>query len=469
MLSHLNPKPILSKMPSLYIKGNILRKEDRGFEKALMDTLFNKLDPKRRPFCIITPHNVADIIATIRYAKSIGKTISVCSGGQSWSANHIRENNILINMGGFNHFQINKENLTAQVEPGVEGGMFLNALMNQNLFFPTGHCKHTKLGGHLLQGGLGWNSRKFGIACENVTGLDIVTANGELVHANASQNTDLFWAARGAGGSFCGIVVCFHLRLFTKPLYSGAITQAYDMKHLEEVYRWAYEVGPQVPAAAELQLLMSRRVLKFLGAGIEASVPIFADSKEELEEAKAFMLQSPIKKKAFLSTPFVPYQVTTMCRFRAIHYPENHHWCVDNMWTSATIDELLPYLKGISKALPPAPSHMLWRNWHPSNRRADMAFSVEDKIYLGLYGAWKSPLQTRKSCTWATDWMRWMSHLSSGIHLADENLRNRPARFMLDTHLQKLNQIRAVRDSSQVFSTWPTCPYSSYDPRVLYP
>lgn len=75
-------------------------------------------------------------------------------------------------------------------------------LYEHNLFFPAGHCKGVCIGGYLLQGGYGWNGRKLGIACESVIGIDVVTADGEYIHANETENADLFWAARGAGGGF---------------------------------------------------------------------------------------------------------------------------------------------------------------------------------------------------------------------------------------------------------------------------
>ncbi len=445
-------------MINLKIKGDIIKREDFGFEKAIMGTLFNKWDRGRKPEMMVIPVSVDDIITTINYAKLIGKKISICSGGHSWSANHLRENSILINMKGFNTSQIDRESMTAKVGPGVGGSTLLIELMKQDLFFPAGHCKGVCVGGYLLQGGYGWNGRKMGMACENVTGLDIVTSKGEYIHANAQQNSDLFWAARGSGCGFFGVVVAFHLKLYKKPAYCGSITHVFDIKHLEAVYNWAYEVGPSIPDAVEFQMLMSRKVLKFFGPGIEAFAPIFADSKEELEESKAFMLNGPIKSKAFFKTPYIKSNMEIMYRMAMTHYPENQHWGVDNMWTSASATELIPYLKEMAKNLPPAPSHILWLNWHPPIRKTDMAYSLEDKTYIALYGTWKNAADTQKYGTWATETMRNMEHLSSGIQLADENLNNRISPFVSPNHLQKLDEIRSQRDENQLFNAWHNKP-----------
>ena len=75
------------------------------------------------------------------------------------------------------------------------------------------------LGGYLLQGGFGWNGRVHGPACMSVEAIDVVTAAGELVRADAEQHPDLFWAARGAGPGFFGVVTRFHLRLYQRPRY----------------------------------------------------------------------------------------------------------------------------------------------------------------------------------------------------------------------------------------------------------
>jgi FAD binding domain len=445
-------------MEKLHIQGKVIYQNDYGFDKAVMDTLFNKWDINRRPDMMVFPKTVEDIMATIRYATAIGKKISICSGGHSWSANHIRPNSILISMKGFDTYQIDRDSMTAKVGPGVGGSTLLIELFKQDLFFPAGHCKGVCVGGYLLQGGFGWNGRKFGMACENVIGLDIVTAKGEYVHASATQNADLFWAARGSGGGFFGVVVCFHLRLFKKPAYSGSITHVFDIKHLEDVYHWAAEVGPSVPDAVEFQMLMSRSVLKFFGAGIEAAAPIFADTKDELEASKAFMLNSPIKKKAFVRTPYMSASMASMYRFVMTHYPDNQHWGVDNMWTKAPVDQLIPYLKGMAESLPPAPSHMLWLNWYPPAKRDSMAYSLEDDIYIALYGTWKDPADTALYGTWAKDWMGKMEHLSSGIQLADEGLHQRTAPFVAPKNLKKLDEIRAKRDENQLFNAWHSRP-----------
>ena len=100
--------------------------------------------------------------------------------------------------------EVNVKEMTATAGPGVGGSVLMLELYKHNLFFPAGHCKGVCIGGYLLQGGYGWNGRKTGMACEHVIGIDMVTADGEYLHASETENADLFWAARGSGGGFLG-------------------------------------------------------------------------------------------------------------------------------------------------------------------------------------------------------------------------------------------------------------------------
>ncbi|MEM7655630.1 MAG: FAD-binding protein [Bacteroidota bacterium] len=440
------------------ISGETIRKGDQQFEKAVMETLFNKAPIAQRPAAIYEPKTVEDIINVVRYAKRVGRRITITSGGHSFSANFLREDCLLIDLKHFNQFSVNAEEKTAEAGPAVSGSDLMKALYKDDLFFPAGHCQGVCLGGYLLQGGYGWNGRKLGIACESVLGMDLVTADGELIYADPQTNADIFWAARGSGAGFFGIVVKFYLKVHDLPKYRAVIVHDFAIKHLEPVYRWAHEVGPEIPKAVEFQMLMSKNMLNLLGPGIEAIAPIFADTKDEFEEAKLFMKNSPIAHKAIIKTPAINPGIDILYKTAMSHYPEDYCWGVDNMWTHAPIDELMPYIKHIAETLPPPPSHMLWPNWHPGELSQDMAYSKEDNVYLSLYSCWKNPADTHQYGNWASDTLKTMQHLSSGMQLADEALHKRTASFMKPENFQKVQAIRADWDPTGLFHEWHSKP-----------
>ena len=100
------------------------------------------------------------------------------------------------------------------------------------------------IGGFLLQGGWGWNSRAIGPACMSVVAVDVVTAVGELIHADAEQNSDYWWAARGAGGGYFGVVTRFYLRCHPRPSATYTRTDVYSLDR----HRGRLELGARVRA-----------------------------------------------------------------------------------------------------------------------------------------------------------------------------------------------------------------------------
>jgi hypothetical protein len=97
---------------------------------------------------------------------------------------------------------------------------------------------------------------------------------------------------------------------------------------------------------------------------------------------------------------------------------------------------------------------VLWLNWNPAAQRPDMAFSVEHRTYLALYcGLGKGADEARHS-NWATDHMRALEPWSRGIQLADENLARRPARFVSEANMVRLQQVRAKYDPQGRFHAW---------------
>jgi FAD/FMN-containing dehydrogenase len=395
-----------------------------------------------------------DVVSAVKWARRDGLRVGIRSGGHSWSANHVRDGGMLLDVSRLDAVTIDKPALRATAGPGRRGHELAALLAKQRLFFPTGHCRGVGLGGYLLQGGFGWHSRVLGPACMSVEAIDVVTADGELVRASAGENADLYWAARGAGCGFFGVVTRFHLRVYPKPKVIGFALHTYKIELLDEVFRWAHEVGPRVPGAVELQLVMSRKALLAGGPGIEVFAPVLADRWGEALDALSFLNRSELRRHASLKIPFMPSSVGLMYRGVMAHYPQNHRYSVDNMWTRAPIDQLLPGLRTIAATMPPPPTHMLWLNWAPPPERPAMSFSMEDDLYLALYCGWKHAADDARYGGWAVERMREMEPLSTGCQLADENLGEHPARFVSDENLARLDRIRAARDPGGRFHTY---------------
>jgi FAD/FMN-containing dehydrogenase len=429
---------------------------DDGYEAARRGTVWHQRVPEHYPALIVQAVDADEIVAGLRYARANGHRVSIVSGGHSFAASHLRDGAVLLDVSRLDHATIDAERGVAVVGPGKGGSPLMADLEAQGLFFPGGHCKGVCVGGYLLQGGYGWNSRIYGPACESVVGLDVITADGEKIHCDADNHGDLYWAARGAGPGFFGVVTSFYLKLYPRPAVCGTSVYVYPWDVADQVYTWARRISAEVDRRVELQALATRSVAEMGidAPGIVFASPAFADSEEEAEKALAIFGTCPVVDRAMVKVPYLPSDLPTWYTAVMTHYLNDHRYTADNMWTSAAAEELLPGIRTILDTMPPHPSHFLWLNWGPSPPRQDMAYSVEDEIYLALYGSWKDAADDDKYGDWALSNMAAMSHLATGIQLADENLGRRPAKFATDEAMARLDKARATYDPDGLFNSW---------------
>lgn len=427
-----------------------------GYEAARRETVWNRLLPERFPDVIVQAYDTDDVVATIRYARDHGHQVGVRSGGHSWTASHLRDGGVLLDVSRLDQCNVDTDRMTAIVGPGKVASVFATELDSQGLFFPAGHCQGIGLGGYLLQGGYGWNSKVLGPACESVLGLEVVTADGEKIYCDAENHPDLYWAARGSGPGFFGVVTSFTLRLYPRPPVLGTCLYMYPVEVADEVFGWGRTISPEVDDQVELQILTSRNAP---GAGpdqptITVASPVFADSVEEATKALAILGTCPVVDKATVSLPYAPTTLANWYAAVMTKYPPGHRYIVDNMFTSASAEELLPGIRKIIETMPPHPSHFIFTGWKPSADRANMVYGLEDDIYLALYTSWHDPADDERYGDWAGSNMAAMSHLATGISLADENLSRRPATFITDLNMTRLDNVRSAYDPDGLFHSW---------------
>jgi hypothetical protein len=114
----------------------------------------------------------------------------------------------------------------------------------------------------------------------------------------------------------------------------------------------------------------------------------------------------------------------------------------------------LPGIRKIIETMPPHPSHFIFTGWNASPDREDKVYGLEDEIYMALYTIWQDPADDERYRDWAASSMAAMSHLATGIALADENLGRRPARFITEPNMTRLDKVRSTYDPDGRFHSW---------------
>ena len=191
------------------LRGQLVGPGDRGYETHRR--VWNgSID--RHPALIVRCAGVADVIDAVRFARRLGLTVAVRSGGHSFPGLSVCDDGLVIDLSLMKGVRVDLASRTVRAQAGVRLGELDRETQAFGLAVPAGIVTHTGLAGLTLGGGIGWLMRRYGLTIDQLLSVDLVTAGGELVRASAQDHSDLFWGVRGAGGNF-GVVTEFEFRL----------------------------------------------------------------------------------------------------------------------------------------------------------------------------------------------------------------------------------------------------------------
>ena len=201
---------LLPSSPEIHrFTGTLIGSDDDGYEEARR--VYNGM-VDRYPALIARCESVADVSAAVLHARTHGMEIAVRGGAHSAPGFGTSEGGLVIDLGPLKDIQVDPARRIAWVQPGVVWGELDEATQEHGLAVTGGRVSSTGVSGFTIGSGSGWLERKMGLAADNLRAARVVTAEGNVVKASATENADLFWAIRGGGGNF-GIVVEFEFAL----------------------------------------------------------------------------------------------------------------------------------------------------------------------------------------------------------------------------------------------------------------
>lgn len=422
------------------------------FEQACVDRVFNRRLPERQPCAVVRPTSEEEVVDAVRLALQRGWRIAVRSGGHSWAHWSVRENALVIDLVDLHHLEYDESTGIVNASPSTKGGAELAPfLAERGRFFPGGHCPTVGIGGFLLQGGQGWNARGWGWGAEYVVAIDVVTADGELVRADATQNADLYWAARGAGPGFPGVVTRFHLQTRSLPAHFAQTVQAFDLADFDEVMTWLQDTHGRVADTVEIVALTRTEADLSPQPVLLVTALAMVDDADEADRALAPFRSNPALDRALMVLDNVP---TTAERQRArqlMDNPEGHRWVVDNAWLSGSAEQVVPAMRRAYTTLPGPKAFTIWFSMAPLRRLPDMAFSMQSEIYLASYACWEDPAEDQRHIDWLDSVMADLQPVTVGQYLGDSDHTRRSVKVLSDEAWQRLQSIIAARDPQNVF------------------
>lgn len=230
--------------------GGVVLPHDPGYDAARV--VWNgAID--RHPAMVVRPTGPADVISAVRFAREQDLVVAVRSGGHSVGGFSTCDGGIVIDLSRMRGVRVDPDRRLAR----VNGGALLSELDHEAQTFglacPVGVVGHTGVAGLTLGGGMGRLQRRFGFTVDNLVSVDLVTADGRLLHVNEEENADLFWGMRGAGPNF-GVVTSFEFRLHEvgPEVTNGSVI--YPLERAGEVVGGFREVAASAPEEVMLTL-----------------------------------------------------------------------------------------------------------------------------------------------------------------------------------------------------------------------
>ncbi|HKT96174.1 MAG TPA: FAD-binding oxidoreductase [Paraburkholderia sp.] len=208
------------------VRGRVVVPGDSDYEEA-RKVWNGAID--RRPALIVYCADSGDVVQAVNFARAGHHLVAVRSGGHNLGGLSVCDAGMVIDLSRMKRIDVDPVRRIARAEAGLTLGEFDAATQAHALATTMGVNTDTGIAGLTLGGGFGKLGRKYGLACDNVIAVDIVTADGELRRASATENPDLFWAVRGGGGNF-GIVTTFEYVLHPvgPDLLAGSVAYRYS-------------------------------------------------------------------------------------------------------------------------------------------------------------------------------------------------------------------------------------------------
>ncbi|MBX5459724.1 MAG: FAD-binding oxidoreductase [Steroidobacteraceae bacterium] len=441
------------------VSGLVIAREEGPYAAAREALIWNARKPPRYPHVIVGATSAADVQAAVRYARQHGLKVTARGGGHHWSGVALQDG-VVIDLSGLDAVTIDPAARIADVGPGVSHRDLARALAGHGLAFPVGHCATVPLSGYLLGGGLGWNSGAWGIACFSVESVDVVTAEGELLRASEAQNADIFWAARGAGPAFFGVVTSYRLRLHRLPRAITTSTWTYRLEDIGTLERWISSSQPVLPRNVEFSLLMSSApptLAHRCAKVVTAMVTVFADSVDEARIVLGSVAASapPGALDASLNVP-TPFEA--LFEMNGAAFPHNRRYAADTYWSTANAGIFLETLAARVKDAPSPASIALGVLLPPPEPGApglpDAAFSMVAPVFGCSYAVWEDAEDDELNVSWLRETSERLAPITLGHYIGEAHLDD-------DAHIPRsfspaawarLERARATYDPEGLFS-----------------
>ena len=380
-------------------KGGVFKPVDPGYDDAR--SIFNSMIDKR-PAYIAQCADAEDVISALSFAREQGLPVSVRSGGHSVAGNGVVDGGLVVDMRNLNAVSVDPAARTATVAGGATWSHLDRAAEPHGLATTGGRVSTTGVAGLTLGGGSGWFERKFGLACDNLLSVELVTADGRRVTASEDENPELFWALHGGGGNF-GVATSLTFRLHPLPIATLGLL-LFSPERGADVMRRYRDFAEQAPdEVGGGVLFLTGPPEEFVPAHLQGRLTMaigvmYAGAESEASEVAAPLLELSPDGQMIAEMPYAELQC-------ALDDPPGYrnYWSAEHLETLP--DEAVDLFCARAKDMVvPSPSQHIAFPWGGAVARnaADWPLaSRQARWTVHPFGLWEDPADDERGKAWA--------------------------------------------------------------------
>jgi FAD/FMN-containing dehydrogenase len=436
------------------LHGDLLNPGDEGYEEAR--TVFNAMIEKY-PSYVVRPTGAADVMAAVDFAREHDLLLSVKGGGHNFAGTAVCDDGLTIDCSGMDSVRVDSETRTARVGPGATWADFDHEAGAFGLATTGGLVSTTGVAGLTLGGGQGYLARKHGLTIDNLRSVDLVTADGEPVHASESENADLFWALRGGGGNF-GVVTAFEFDLHPigQEVLGGPVFHPYE--DAREALRFYREFTADAPEELACYALVVR---------VPPEEPFPEAYRGEPAVVFAVCYAGPGDEGEGALEPLREFGDPIVDAIRPISYPalqrsfddgspEGYRWYTKSHYLGGLPDGAIETIFQFTDPFPGPLTQVALEPIGGAISRTDptaTAFPHRDAAYsFGVWPAWEDPEADSDMIEWARKFHEAMAPYADGVYAnyldRDEDDRVRAA---YGENYERLARIKSKWDPENLF------------------
>jgi hypothetical protein len=392
------------------LRGKLLRPVDDVYDEARK--VFNGMIDKRPAF-IARCSDSSDVIKSVNFARAHDLLVAVRGAGHNVAGTGVCDGGLLIDLSTMKRMSVDPDTLTARAQPGMLTGEFDFITQSFDLATTLGIVSHTGISGVTLGGGSGWLQGKYGMACDNLLSVEIVTADGRLLTASATENEDLFWAVRGGGGNF-GVVTSLEYRLHPVDRVLGGMV-VHELKDARDVLKFYRDFCRESPDELGTMPLFGTSPT---GPSV---IAIFGCYSGPIEEGEKVL--KPLRN---FGSPyadyFAPMDYVEMQSFLDWGFPKGRL----QEWKSGFVpylsDEAIEVLLEYAETRPSPMSAFVLQHLHGAACRVAPTATAfphrSEKHDLLIISMWTDPADSEKNISWTREFLGTMRpFLESGVYV----------------------------------------------------